>query len=72
MTKTVLKIDGMSCGMCSSKVDQALSAIDGVSEVDVDLKKGTATVIQENVSDDDLIRAVLDAGFRAKVKRGLF
>lgn len=72
MAKTVLKIDGMSCGMCSRKVSDALSAVDGVSEVNVDLKKGTATIMQEGVDDEKLISTVLDAGFRSKVKRGLF
>lgn len=72
MVKTVLKIEGMSCEMCSKKVNDSLSGIDGVSDVKVDLKKGTATVMQEGVSDDDLVRAVLDAGFRSKVKHGLF
>lgn len=72
MTKIVLKVEGMSCGMCSKKVNDALIAIDGVSDVNVDLKKGTATVMQEGVSDDAMIGAILDAGFRSKVKRGLF
>lgn len=71
MTKTVLKIEGMSCGMCSNKVGESLSALEGVSDVNVDLKKGTATVMHEGVSDEDMIRVVLDAGFRSKVKRGL-
>ncbi|MCL2031774.1 MAG: heavy-metal-associated domain-containing protein [Methanomassiliicoccaceae archaeon] len=72
MAKTVLKIDGMSCEMCSKKVSDALLDTEGVTDVKVDLKKGTAEVMQEGVKDEDLIRAVLDAGFRSKVKHGLF
>ena len=71
MTKTILKIEGMSCEMCSGKVAEALGRIEGVSDVKVDLKKGTAEVIQEGVNDDTLVRAVLDVGFRSKVKHGL-
>ncbi|MCL1979158.1 MAG: heavy-metal-associated domain-containing protein [Methanomassiliicoccaceae archaeon] len=70
MAKTVLKIDGMTCEMCSKRVNNALIEIDGVSDAKVDLKKGTAEITQEGVNDDTLIRAVLDAGYRSKVKRG--
>ncbi|MCL1811664.1 MAG: heavy-metal-associated domain-containing protein [Methanomassiliicoccaceae archaeon] len=72
MDKTVLKIDGMACEMCSKKVDDSLSAVKGVNSVKLDLKKGTAEIMHEGAKDEDLIRAVLDAGFRSKVKQGFF
>jgi len=72
MTKTVLKVDGMSCPMCSAKVEKNLSEVSGVTSVAVDHKRGMAAVTHENVKDEDLIAAVLEAGFRAKVKSGLF
>ncbi|MCL1984358.1 MAG: heavy-metal-associated domain-containing protein [Methanomassiliicoccaceae archaeon] len=72
MERTVLKIEGMTCGNCSKKVGDALSAVENVKEVSVDLRKGTATVMHDPVKEEDLIRAVLDAGFRSKVKRGFF
>jgi len=72
MAKTVLKVDGMSCGMCSNGVGAALLRVKGVTDAKVDLKKGTAEVTHDGVKDEDLIRAVVDAGYRAKVKSGLF
>jgi copper chaperone CopZ len=72
MAKTTLKIEGMMCEGCVGKVKTSLEALDGVSSVDVNLKKGTATVEQSGVSDEALIGAVVDAGFRASVKHGLF
>jgi len=72
MAKTVLIIEGMSCGMCSNKVDQFLKKVNKVTSVTIDLKKGTAEVIHDGVKDEELIRAVVDAGYRAKVKQGLF
>jgi copper chaperone CopZ len=72
MTKTVLQIEGMSCEMCSKKVRESLLGVKGVSGATVDLKKGTAEVAHEGAKDEALIRAVLDAGFRSKVKHGLF
>ena len=72
MAKTTLKIEGMMCEGCVSNVQKALEGLAGVTAVEVSLKKGTATVTHEGVSDEDMIAAVVDAGFRASVKKGLF
>lgn len=72
MTKTTLKIEGMMCEGCVKTVKTALENVAGVTSVDVNLKKGTATVMHDNVSDEKLISAVVDGGFRASVKHGLF
>ena len=39
-----LKVTGMTCSGCTSKVSQALNGINGVSDVDVSLAAGEATV----------------------------
>ena len=72
MTKTVLKIEGMMCEGCVAKVQSALQSLNGVDSVDVNLRKGTATTVHRGLSDETLITAVVDVGFRASVKRGLF
>ena len=72
MSKTTLKIEGMMCEGCVGKVRDALENTDGVKSVDVNLKKGTATVEHSGVGDEELIGAVVDTGFRASVKKGLF
>ncbi|MBQ8179581.1 MAG: heavy-metal-associated domain-containing protein [Candidatus Methanomethylophilaceae archaeon] len=72
MTKTTLKVEGMMCEGCVGNVRAALQAVPGVTSVDVDLKKGTAKVEHGGCTDEALIGAVVDAGFRASVKRGLF
>ncbi len=71
MAKKTVKIEGMMCEGCASSVDKALRAVPGVTSVDVNLKKGTATV-EGDADDDALVRAVVDAGFRGKMKQGLF
>lgn len=38
-----VKISGMRCGHCVSAVTKALSALNGVSDVQVDLEKQEAT-----------------------------
>ncbi len=68
-----LIIEGMKCSKCSSRVDEALRAVPGVTDVNVDLNGGKATVTCDDaVKDEDLCMAVIDAGFKAKVKHGLF
>lgn len=38
-----IKIKGMSCPHCVMAVSKALGAVDGIKNVQVDLKTGTAT-----------------------------
>jgi copper chaperone len=44
MSKTTLRISGMSCGHCVHTVKTALEGTDGVEFVEVDLGKGRAEV----------------------------
>lgn len=71
MSKKTLKIEGMMCEGCVKSVKEALEKIPGITSVDVNLKKGTA-VVQGDADDETLIKAVVDAGFRGSIKRGLF
>jgi len=71
MAKKTVKIEGMMCEGCVKSVKKALSEVPGVTDVEVNLKKGNA-VVQGEVEDEALIKAVVDAGFRGTVKHGLF
>lgn len=63
--KKVMTIEGMRCPHCSSNVEKALSAVSGVSAVTVDLAAKTAAMeAAENVSDEELRKAVDDLGFQ--------
>ncbi|MEI3337113.1 MAG: heavy metal translocating P-type ATPase [Clostridium sp.] len=74
--KKIVRVDGMNCSHCQAKVESALSALDGVSEAKVNLKKKIAVVtLEKEVNDDTLLKAVNDAGFTGvsvEVKKGLF
>ena len=62
--KKLIKIEGMSCGHCSARVEKMLSAIDGVTEAVVDLDAKNAIVsLSAEVSDERIIEAVDDAGY---------
>ena len=70
MTKKVL-IDGMMCGHCSGRVEQALNNIDGV-KASVNLKKKTATV-KGDVSDDTIKKVITEAGYTVvEIKQSQF
>ena len=60
----VLKIEGMMCGHCQKHVEEALSAMDGVTSVTVDLegKKATVTTNKE-ISTDQFSKVIADAGY---------
>ena len=69
MQTEVLKVTGMTCGGCTSKVADALHAIHGVGDVKVSLAAGEATVQYDEgaTSPDQLKSAVKDAGYGADV-----
>ncbi len=42
--KQQFSIEGMSCNHCAARVEEAVSALDGVQKVKVNLKKANGTV----------------------------
>lgn len=73
--KKVIEINGMSCGHCQARVENALNAIEGV-EAKVDLKKKIAIVeLKKAVDDETLKNAISQAGYdvvSVSEKKGLF
>ena len=62
--KKTIRIDGMSCGHCTSFVNKSLSALPGVSDVTVDLNTKTATLTADaSVQDAVLKSTVTELGF---------
>lgn len=63
--KKILQIEGMTCGHCKMKVENTLSAIDGVSDVDVDLIDGSAEIeINAFIEDSFLEKKINEAGYK--------
>ena len=44
MEKTIIKVEGMSCSHCVNAVTKAVSSLEGVSQVQVNLEEKTAVV----------------------------
>lgn len=59
----ILKVEGMSCNHCVMAVKRALTGIDGVGAVEVDLEQGEVRVVGEALSNDALKAAIDDAGY---------
>lgn len=65
--KKVLDIEGMMCQHCVAHVNKALSGIEGVEAVEVSLEnKNAAVTLADDVSDEVLVKAVVDAGYEVK------
>ncbi|HDQ40887.1 MAG TPA: copper-translocating P-type ATPase [Desulfonatronum sp.] len=65
--KIELAVKGMTCAACVRRVENAITALDGVKSASVNLASETAQVhvAPEKVSPDDIIQAVRDAGYDA-------
>ena len=61
------KVTGMSCAACSARVEKAVSAVDGVSSCSVSLLTNSMGV-EGSASDEQIIKAVVDAGYGAEVE----
>ena len=44
MTTKIFSVNGMKCGHCKANVEQAISALDGVSRVEANLEAKSVTV----------------------------
>jgi Cu2+-exporting ATPase len=58
-----LKIEGMQCGHCSSRVKAALEKVEGVSSAEVSHETGTAVITGESLDAAALKAAVENQGF---------
>jgi copper ion binding protein len=56
-------VQGMTCSHCVLSVREEVSEVRGVSAVDVDLASGRMTVSGQDVNDDAVREAVVEAGY---------
>ena len=64
---TAYQVEGMTCGHCAKSVTEELTALDGVSDVHIDLVAGgasTVTVTADRPLSAEAVRAAVeDAGY---------
>lgn len=67
-TTSTYLVTGMTCSHCVTAVTEEVSALDGVTDVRVELDSGTVTVVSENdVPFTEIERAVDEAGYTVAV-----
>ncbi|MFR7638527.1 MAG: heavy-metal-associated domain-containing protein [Allobaculum sp.] len=81
MVQTVLKVDGMMCGMCESHLADTVRKNFTVKKVTASRRKGTIEILSEKPLDEDQIKSVIgQAGYdlrgiqshEVKFRRGFF
>ena len=65
MSLSGITVTGMSCEHCEKAVRAEISAIRGVSQVDVDVASGEVKILAEPVPDTATLRAAVEeAGYQ--------
>ncbi|KAI1059020.1 hypothetical protein LB507_003569 [Fusarium sp. FIESC RH6] len=66
---TTLRVDGMTCGACTSAVEAGFKGVDGVGNVSVSLVMERAVIMHDPqvISADDIKEIIEDRGFDAEV-----
>jgi len=69
--KTILRSDELSCPTCVSNIESNLNEKEGVRNADVHFNTGRIEVEHDanTVSQDDLVAAVQQSGYKAKVSQ---
>lgn len=60
-------VEGMSCAACQARVEKAVSKVNGVTSCSVSLLTNSMGV-EGTANDNDIIKAVIDAGYNARLK----
>ena len=64
ITKTIF-IEGMSCGGCAKRVEEALKSVKGVKSVSVSLEEKKAEVVLKNDISNEVLKEIVETlGFQ--------
>ena len=64
MVKTILKINGMMCGMCESHINDTIRKSFNIKKVTSSHKKGTTEIIsEEELNETKLKESISDIGY---------
>lgn len=64
MTEMILKVNGMVCGGCENRVQNAVKMLDGISNVKADHTTGIVKIqLDKDVTKESIIDTIEDIGF---------
>lgn len=65
MAELTYTVPGVRCGHCAAAITEEVASVDGVEDVAVDVGSKVVTVRGHGLSDDELRRAIEEAGYEA-------
>ncbi|MCI8759621.1 MAG: heavy-metal-associated domain-containing protein [Clostridia bacterium] len=64
MKEIIIKVNGMVCGGCENRVQNAIQSMKGVKKVLADHKLGTVTIMaKEDIDETQIKEKIQDIGF---------
>lgn len=67
MKEIIINVEGMVCGGCENRVQNALKIIEGIEKVIANHKNGTVTILAKNEVEESIIKEKIeDIGFEVK------
>lgn len=63
MKETIIKVQGMACGGCENRIQNALKNMEGIEKVVANHKEGTVTVTANETLINDIKEKIEDLGF---------
>ncbi len=63
MKETIIKVQGMACGGCENRIQNALKNIEGIEKVVANHKEGTVTITANEINIDKIKERMQDLGF---------
>jgi copper chaperone len=70
MDSMKINVAGMHCDGCERSISNAISRLDGVSEVEADFVSGSVVVTGEQLARDAISTAIEDAGYEVVPEGG--
>ncbi len=64
MITYTVKVDGMMCGHCASRVEEAVKSVNGVTDAKVSLESKEVTVSGNDGTQGNVRQAISDAGYK--------
>lgn len=65
MKETIIKVEGMVCGGCENRVQNAIKTIKGIKKVVANHKEGTVTILaKETINEKEIKEKIETIGFK--------
>jgi len=63
MQEIIINVEGMMCGGCENRIQNALENFEGIQKVVANHKNGTVTMFAKNVDIEKIKEKIEDIGF---------